>query len=150
MQTFCTSLKKSFMERGTGMARPNTAGMSIQELKSILHKMEEKKKALLKERREVEAQLKKINAQIASIDGAAGANLTASGRVRNEKSLVETMKDVLTKAGAAGLAVKDIMEGVKSAGYKSNADNFRGIINQTLLKEKKHFKKVERGVYAVK
>lgn len=132
------------------MARPKTVGMSIQKLKSMLNNMEGKKKELLKDRRKVEAQLKKIDAQIAAIDGAAGGNLTAGGRVRNEKSLVETMTEVLTKAGANGLSVGDIMEGVKAAGYKSNADNFRGIINQTLLKEKKHFKKVERGVYAVK
>ncbi len=132
------------------MARPKTVGMSIQKLKSMLSNMEVKKRELLKERRKVEAQLKKIDLQISSIDGASSGNFTAGGRVRNEKSLVETMKDVLTKAGAAGLSVGDIMEGVKSAGYKSNADNFRGIINQTLLKEKKHFKKVDRGVYAVK
>jgi hypothetical protein len=45
--------------------------------------------------------------------------------------------------------VGDILEGVTSSGYRSGSANFRGIINQTLIKDKR-FGQVERGVYELK
>ena len=48
------------------------------------------------------------------------------------------------------MSVPDIVEGVQAAGYKSSSPNFRGIVNQTLIKERKKFQSVSRGVYAMK
>ena len=42
------------------------------------------------------------------------------------------------------------MEAVKANGYRSSSDNFRGIVNQTLIKEKKRFTAPSRGLYQLK
>ena len=47
------------------------------------------------------------------------------------------------------MKVAEIMDGVLSTGYRSGSANFRGIINQTLIKDKR-FGQVERGVYELK
>lgn len=47
------------------------------------------------------------------------------------------------------LKVGEIMDGVHAAEYRSTAVNFRGLINHTLIKEKR-FGQVERGVYGMK
>jgi hypothetical protein len=45
--------------------------------------------------------------------------------------------------------VGDIAERAKASGYKSNSANFRGIVNQTLIKDKR-FVSASRGMYKVK
>jgi hypothetical protein len=129
------------------MARPALAGMTISRLENLLNQQREKKKELLKERTRVQAQLEKIDRQIASLDGAGG--ISSSGRARNDMSLVATMESVLEKQ-PKGMSVSEILEAVQGAGYKSSSPNFRGIINQTLIKERKKFASVSRGVYALK
>ena len=47
------------------------------------------------------------------------------------------------------MPVGDIMDKVLATGYKSKSANFRGIVNQTLIKDKR-FAQVERGVYELK
>lgn len=132
------------------MARPALAGLTISRLESMLTQQRSKKKDLLKERAKIQTQLEKIDRQIASLDGGSGAgSMTSGGRPRNEMSLVAALESVLEKH-TKGLSVSDILDGVVSAGYKSSSPNFRGIINQTLIKEKKKFVSVERGVYALK
>ncbi len=41
------------------------------------------------------------------------------------------------------------MDGVLASGYRSISENFRGIINQALIKDKR-FGAVERGLYEIK
>lgn len=130
------------------MARPALAGMTISRLESMLNQQRSKKKDLLRERNKLLTQLDKLDRQIASVDGA-GGGVSSSGRARNPMSLVATLESVLEKA-PKGLSVSDILDAVQSAGYKSSSPNFRGIINQTLIKERKKFVAVERGVYALK
>jgi hypothetical protein len=69
-------------------------------------------------------------------------------RSKNAKSLVEVIKEVLGRHGNP-MQVGDILSGVKGAGYKSSSANFRGILNQTLIKEKA-FKNVGRGTYTLR
>jgi hypothetical protein len=47
------------------------------------------------------------------------------------------------------MKVGEIMDAVLATGYRSGSANFRGIINQTLIKDKR-FGQVERGVYELK
>lgn len=129
------------------MARPALAGMTISRLESMLNQQRMKKKELLKERARVQAQLEKLDRQIASLDGSGG--VSPSGRAKNPMSLVATMESVLEKQ-PKGMSVSDLLEGVQAAGYKSSSPNFRGIINQTLIKERKKFQAVSRGVYTLK
>ncbi len=129
------------------MARPALAGMTISKLESMLNQQRTKKKDLLKERTRLQTQLEKLDRQIAAVDGAGG--VSSSGRARNELSLVATLESVLEKQ-PKGLSVSDILAAVQTAGYQSSSPNFRGIINQTLIKERKKFVSVSRGVYALK
>jgi hypothetical protein len=140
------------------LARPAMSAFTIAKLESMLEQQRSKKKDLLRERTKLAAQLEKLDRQIAGLDGGAGGGGGTSGnsggggagsRPRNEKSLVATLEEVLT-GNPKGLSVGDIVEAVQNAGYKSSSPNFRGIINQTLIKEKKKFAAVERGVYAMK
>lgn len=133
------------------MARPALSGMTISRLESMLNQQRNRKKELMKERAKLAAQLDKLDRQIASLDGGTGGGLGAlpSGRARNEMSLVETLTSVLEK-NPKGMAVSDILAAVEAAGYQSSSPNFRGIINQTLIKERKKFTNVSRGVYAIK
>jgi hypothetical protein len=55
---------------------------------------------------------------------------------------------VLGKTGKP-MNVGDIAAEVQRRGYKSNSANFRGIVNQTLIKEKQ-FSQASRGMYQLK
>lgn len=136
------------------MARTAMAGLTITKLESLLNQQRSRKKELMRERLRIMNQLEKVDRQIASLDGGSGGGgggggTSSSGRARNEKSLVATLEEVLEKS-PKGMGVSDILAAVQSAGYKSSSPNFRGIINQTLIKERKKFASVSRGVYALK
>lgn len=66
-------------------------------------------------------------------------------RGRNEKSLVQTIHEVLS-AQPKGLRVKDIAQAVLDAGYKTGSDKFYGLV-AAAVRDLKLFKKVSRGVY---
>ena len=74
---------------------------------------------------------------------------TASGRTRNAKSLIQTLEEVLG-GSSSPMKVGDILDAVLKSGYKTGSDNFRGIVNQTLIKERDRFKSAGRGLYAAK
>ena len=124
--------------------------MTISRLESMLDQQRSKKRELLRERSKLQTQIDKLDRTIAGLDGGSvGGNITSTGRARNEKSLVATLEEVLEK-NPKGLSVGDIVAAVQAAGYKSGSPNFRGIVNQTLIKERKRFGAVSRGVYAIK
>ena len=132
------------------MARPSMQGMTITRLESMLNQQRSKKKEMMRERASLQAQLEKLDHKIAGLDGGAGgfAMATSGGRARNEKSLVATLEEVLEK-NPKGMSIGEIVTAVQAAGYKSSSPNFRGIINQTLIKERKRFAAVSRGTYAI-
>ncbi len=47
------------------------------------------------------------------------------------------------------MRVGEIVDAVKSAGYKSNSASFKNIVNQMLIKERKRFQQVDRGIYGL-
>ncbi len=81
--------------------------------------------------------------------GGRGRGLMASGRARNDRSLVQTIETVMRGSGKP-MRVGEIVEAVQAGGYRSNSANFRGIVNQTLIKERKRFAAAERGLYQLK
>jgi hypothetical protein len=121
-------------------------GLSIAELESLLARNKSRLNELYKQR-------KAVDAEIAKLEGAGGGrgrgSVGGGGRARNAKSLVETLQDVLKGAGKA-MPVGDIVQGALDSGYKSSSPNFRGIVNQTLIKERKLFANKGRGVYELK
>lgn len=130
------------------MPRPSTGtNLSLAELNQIMESRRADLQKLRKERSDLQRELDRVDRQIFRIEGAGGRR-GGNGRVRNEKSLNDTIEDVL-RAGGKPMPVGDIMEGVLKTGYRSNSANFRGIVNQTLIKDKR-FHATERGLYAIK
>ncbi len=101
---------------------------------------------LQKQRAGLVRELASVDRSISRIGGVGG---TKGGRARNEQSLTETLQSVLKDAGKP-MGVGEILAAVEAAGYRSSSANFRGIINQTLIKERKYFTSAGRGIYQLK
>ena len=67
----------------------------------------------------------------------------AKGTLTLNAALAQVLK------GQRSVSVAQAMEGVLALGYKSRAKNFRFLVNQTLRKDDR-FKRIARGVYALK
>lgn len=124
------------------MALP-ASDLSISALETLLAKRRRDIARLMKVRQKLEAKIQAVDAKIRGLGGS-----TTGGRgtrARNAVNLVDAISGVLEKTGGP-MKVGDIMQKVLATGYRSNSENFRGIINQTLIKEKK-FKSAARGTY---
>jgi hypothetical protein len=152
----------------------NTSEFSITQLERMLvSQLSGRRKALAEELARVEAQLaafgeSSVGGGMAfsravpqvSMGGGNGARPAAAPsvakpprkrhatRVKNERSLIDTIGDVLGAAGGP-VGVGDIVSGVLATGYRTNSDNFRNIVNQQLIKEKK-FQNAGRGLYQLR
>jgi hypothetical protein len=139
------------------MPRPGSGtNLNIAELEQILEQRRTELNRLYKQRSEAEKKLAGIDRQIAKVEGAALGNGRRRGgggggtgtRVRNERPLPDVIEEVL-RAGGGAMKVGEIMDGVLAAGYRSGSANFKGIVNQMLIKDRR-FGQVERGVYQLK
>ena len=129
------------------MAKQRTLeGMSTAEIERVLQARRREAGKLRKKRTKLRQQLDALDRRIAMLDGSRAGGGT--GRVRNEHSLVETMRMILGKSGKP-MRVGEILQGVVRSGYRTTSDNFRGIVNQTLIKEKQ-FASAGRGLYQLK
>ena len=131
------------------MARPATSAFNIAQLERILHDRRTELNRLQRQRSELQRKLDGVERQIGKLNGGGRGRPRGGGggggRARNEHSLVEVIESVMR--GGKPMRVGDIVDAVQAGGYRSNSDNFRGIVNQTLIKERKRFAPVERGVY---
>jgi hypothetical protein len=120
----------------------------------MLNKCRTERQKLERERSKVARRLQQLDSRIGALGGnGRGGRGSAGGggagsRVRNEKSLVEMLQGVLGKASKP-MRVGDIADAVQSGGYRTNSANFRGIVNQTLIKDKR-FASAGRGLYQMK
>jgi hypothetical protein len=143
------------------MARPASGtNLSIAQLQRVLNEKKSEIDKLFRQRNELQKRIGMIDKQIERVGGGVnglrgmGRGMGAGGgggpgsRPRNERSLLEVIEGVLRDNGKP-MKVGDIMEGVLATGYRSGSANFRGIINQTLIKDKR-FGQVERGTYDLK
>jgi hypothetical protein len=136
------------------MPRPNTGlNFNIVQLERILHDRKSELTKLERQREDLRRKLDGLDRQIVrlggSMRGGRGRGGLGLGRARNERSLIETIEGVMRDHGKP-MRVGEILEAVSATGYRSNSANFRGIINQTLIKERKRFAQAERGTYALK
>jgi hypothetical protein len=129
---------------GKTMARPST--LTIASLKQMLNARRSELAKLQKRRAAAARELASLDRSIARVGGSAGAK---GGRAHNEQSLTATLQSVLKSAGKP-MGVGEILEAVEASGYRSSSANFRGIINQTLIKERKYFTSAGRGIYQLK
>lgn len=134
------------------MARPASgANLSIAQLQRVLSEKQSQLNKLCRQRAEVQKRLNQIEREIARVGGGVTNGVQGFGggvRARNAHSLLDTLESVLAKS-AKPMKVGNIMEAVLATGYRSNSDNFRGIINQTLIKDDR-FASAGRGIYELK
>lgn len=130
------------------MPRPRIGSdqLTIAQLEAILQKRRGKVGALQRRRNALQKRLDALDAKIAALGG--NSRMTAGGRAHNAESLPQTIINVLTRHGGP-MKVADIVKAVLATGYRSSSDKFRGIVNQTLIKDKR-FTAAQRGVYQLK
>lgn len=138
---------------------PKLDRVSTSKLFAELERREGQLEELSEHREQLAAELEAVDQEIAALSGSTpatprriGVGKRRPGRPRggkrphNEMTLPEAMAKGM---GSKAMGVSDIADAVLASGYKTNAANFRVMVNQTLLKDKR-FKKVERGIYRVK
>ncbi len=146
------------------MPRLGSGSYSIVQLEQMLNKCRSERQKLERQRAKVARRLQRLDSRLnalggngsrggrgggaAAAGGGGGAARGAGTRVRNEKSLTEMLDGILSKASKP-MKVGDIADAVKSGGYRTNSANFRGIVNQTLIKDKR-FTSAGRGLYQMK
>ncbi len=129
--------------------RSMSNGMSIAQLEQILAGRKADLSEKMRERTRLMKRLEQLDADIRRLGGSGGRRGRAGGgRSRNENSLLETLENVLRSAGKP-MKIAEIAEAAVKAGYRSSSANFRGIVNQTLIKDKR-FSSASRGVYQLK
>jgi hypothetical protein len=137
------------------MARVALKKLSIGELQRELARRQGALPRLQKKRRKLAAALKKVDDAIAALGGAAAPRKAVARRgrpagkvrrVRNAQSLGDVLVKILARVKSMKIA--ELVGAVKRTGYKSKAKNFRLIVNQALVKDKR-FRNVRRGRYAL-
>lgn len=132
------------MPRGRPRKQP-----SISELQEMLRTQRGQRSKLLRERKSLATKLEQVDRQIAALDGGDNGAGVAGGvgrtRPRNDQPLPDVIASVLKKNGKP-MRVGDITDGVLATGYTTTSANFRGIVNQALIKDDR-FKQESRGYY---
>jgi len=128
------------------MPRLSATTLSIEQLERILNSRRTELRKLTKQRDRLARRLDAIDRRIRAFGGSAGA--MNGKRARNAQSLTTVIESVLKNAGKP-VPVGDIADAAVRRGYRSNSANFRGIVNQTLIKDKR-FAQASRGVYQLK
>lgn len=133
------------------MARP-LSKLSLsdlqRELRTRQRSTETRFKSLQRRRDGLQQRLDAVDAEMASLASQLGRSARQGGRRRpqNDSNLADALVQVLT---GKTLSVTDVAEAVQKAGYQTSSPNFRTIVNQTLIKDKR-IKRVERGQYTAK
>ena len=122
----------------------NLSSLSVSDLQREINRRSRIVKTLARRRDRIAAKLAALDREIAKHGGSGGGRVTSRTRPQNEHSLVASLVNIL-KGKKMGVA--EAAEAVQKAGYKTNAANFRTMVNIALIKNRKMFKKVDRGVY---
>lgn len=134
------------------MARSRTGIVTLEDIKKEVAKRQKTVDALAKRRARLLDELGEVDGELRRLGGVIGANgrivaLTGPGRKRprNEMNLANSLAKVLANKA---MSVTEVAEAVQEAGYATTSPNFRTIVNQTLIKDRR-FKRVSRGRYTV-
>jgi len=124
--------------------------MNIQDLERVLSDRKRQLDKLSRKRAKLMSKMEEIDAEIEKISGGAGGLNGRGGgtRAHNDRPLPDYIEEVLQKSGKP-MRVGDIMDAVQAAGYRSTSKSFKNIVNQQLIKERKRFSQVDRGLYGL-
>lgn len=128
------------------VAKRSLKDVTTAKLQAELARRETEVERLQRERAEIADRLAEIDAVLTRLGASGGGAMTTRKRPRNKKNLADSLAAVLK---GKQLSVTELSEVVQRSGYKTVSPNFRTIVNQTLIKDPKRFKKVARGVYTV-
>lgn len=129
------------------MPRVSTT-LSLSELQNMIEGKRKELKKLTKRRAKQLKHLNKIEARIALISGNGTLARVPGRRHQNETNLADALHHVLSKSSQP-LGIREIAEQVEASGYKSSSANFPGLVNLTLIKDKR-FERAGRGVYGLR
>lgn len=121
-------------------------GFSIAQLEKMLGERKSKLTLFDRLRSRLLKRLERLEAKIASLGGSARSR---GGRVHNKVSLNESILAVLKRKGGP-MTVGEIVSAVLAGGYNTRSANFRGIVNQTLIKDKRFANAGSRGTYQLR
>lgn len=141
------------------MARTSAlSSLSVSDLQREIARRERTVAKLARKRSQLARKLAAIDSQIAANGGmvrggrtsvrrpGSGLGMGATTRAANGISLQDALAKILkTKT----MGVTEVSQAVQKAGYTTHSPNFRTIVNATLIKHKKMFKRVGRGQYTV-
>ena len=126
----------------------NGVNLTLDQLERMLNQRRKDLSRLTRKRATAQRRLEDIDDKIRRLGGSAISIRGGGRRARNDQSLVEVIHTVLQKA-ARPLRVSAIADAANSAGYRSSSANFRGIVNQMLIKDPR-FTSQSRGFYQLK
>src|SRR5205823_14074688 len=97
---------------------------NVTQLQRLLRDRQHQLTRLSKRRSKLQTKIDAIDRQIFSLSGSnrGFGGMNGGGRARNEKSLVETLEQVLTSGKP--MRVSDIADACERAGYRSTSANF--------------------------
>lgn len=139
-------MAKKTTKRKAAPVSDTAAGMTTAELHAELHRRGRNVRKLERRRERLLLDLAGVEKELAS-EGALSASGGIRRRPRNEMNLVNSLAAVLQ---GKEMSVTEVTQAVQQAGYLTTAANFRTIVNQALIREKKKFKKVSRGMYTAR
>ena len=133
------------------LAKRKLNQLSVDDLKAELQRRERELKKLQRRRQKVASQLADLDREIVSLGGTAGASGAGRGGVRRRPRNPHSLADMLVRVFPKDkpMKVADATAVVLKRGYKTTAENFGTIVNQTLIKDER-FESVSRGFYRLK
>lgn len=124
--------------------------MSVQELHREISRRQRRVAAMMRRRESLAARLNRLDEDIrllgGSIRGRVAAGAAVRRRPKNKTNLVGALAELLK---GKTMGVTEAAQAVQEAGYRTNSDNFRTIVNQALISSGQ-FKRVGRGKYTAK
>ena len=126
----------------------NGVNLTVDQLERMLNQRRKDLARLARKRATAQKRLDDIDDRIRRLGGGAAGVRGGGRRARNDTSVVEVILGVLQKAGRP-LRVSAIADAASAAGYRSTSENFRGIVNQMLIKDPR-FTSQNRGFYQLK
>ncbi len=135
-------------------SRNRLHGVPLSQLEAEIKRRERRLETLHRQRRRLLEQLETLEVEIADQAAATVTVATSSPshgrdrkRPKNTVILVDALRRVLNNRT---LSVSEAAGAVRRAGYRTSSENFRTIVNQTLIGNRKTFRKVSRGKYTVR